>query len=432
MVRLYKASAATAAVSLLSASLIGCAGGNSAGGTGAAGSSNPSSAGGSDKPVELTFWDGAWNTNTAAIVKKFEEKYPNIKIKVQQNPDNGMSDKYLLALRQKNGPDLMNMAVDWITPFASTGGLLALDDLIQKDHVDLNDFYDGAIKVSKVNDKVYALPYRTETHGLIYNKKLFAAAGLDPEKGPENWGQVLEQAQKLTQGDVYGIALPGTNVGNMTTQLFNMIQSNGGSILNSDNTKSALTEPTALEMVKLYVELYTKYKVVPNSMLQNDGVANRNLFANDKAGMYMTGIYDVAPIKQANANAEMGVAMVPANKDRKTILGGWAVGITSESKHPEEAWKFIEFITQPDISAEYSVTFSSRKSAANNPKYQDPLAKPLIEALAYAQPLPPIPQWTQIKQIVFDHVQAALTGKNTPEEAMKQASAAIDELLANK
>ncbi|MCS7462903.1 ABC transporter substrate-binding protein [Paenibacillus doosanensis] len=424
MSNVKKSYAAAVAAMLLGTSLAGCSGANS--------SSGGAGAGGADKPVELTFWDAAWNTNTPAIVKKFEEKYPNIKIKVQQFPDNGMSDKYLLALKQKNGPDLMNMAVDWVTPFAATGGLAALDDHIKKDQVDLNDFYDGAVSVTKVNDKMYALPYRAETHGLIFNKKLFEAAGLDSSKGPENWNQVLDMAQKLTKGDAYGIALPGTNVGNVTTQLFNMIQSNGGSILNKDNTKSALTEPAAMEMVKLYVELFTKYKVVPNSMLQNDGVANRNLFTNDKVGMYMTGIYDLDPIKQANANAQMGVTMVPANKDRKTILGGWAVGIPAASKNQEAAWKFIQFITQPDISAEYSVTFSARKSAASNPKYQDPLVKPLLDALTYAQPLPQIPQWNQIKQIVFDQLQTALGGKATPEEAMNQASKAIDELLANK
>jgi multiple sugar transport system substrate-binding protein len=417
---------------MLGTALAGCGGTTGSSTPGTAGNSSPSPASGSDKPVELTYWDGAWNTNTAAIVKKFEEKYPNIKIKVQQFPDAGMSDKYLLSLKQKNGPDLMDMAVDWITPFATTGGLMPLDDFIKKDNVDLKDFYDGAISVAKLNDKVYALPYRTETHGLIYNKKLFSDAGIDPAKGPQNWTDVLNAAQKITKGDVYGFALPGTNVGNLTTQLFNMILSNGGSILNSDNTKSTLSEPAAVEMAKLYVELYSKYKVIPNSMLQNDNIADRNLFSNEKIGMYMTGIYDEDPIKKANANLQMGVAMVPANKDRKTVLGGWAVGVTTASKNPDAAWKFINFISQPDISAEYSVTFSSRKSAATNPKYQDPLTKPLLDALNFAQPLPQIPQWTQIKQIIFDNMQLALSAKATPEDAMKLASKAIDDLLSQK
>lgn len=417
-----KSCAALVSFMMLGTALAGCSGS----------SGSASGSGSSNKPVELTYWDATWNTTTAAIVKKFEEKNPDIKIKVQQFPDAGMSDKYLLALKQKNGPDLMNMAVDWVTPFATTGGLLPLDDYIKKDNVDLKDFYDGALAVTKVNDKMYGLPYRAETHGLIYNKKLFEAAGIDAAKGPENWNQVLEQAQKMTKGDTYGFAFPGTNVGNVTTQLFNMILSNGGSILNKENTKSTLTEPAALDMVKLYVEMFTKYKVIPNSMLQNDNVADRNLFTNEKVGMYMSGIYDLDPIKQANPKAQLGVAMVPANKDRKTILGGWAVGVTTASKHQEAAWKFINFITQPDISAEYSVTFSARKSAANNPKYQDPLVKPLLDALVYAQPLPQIPQWTQIKQIIFDNLQSALGGKTTPEEAMTQASKAIDDLLSKK
>ncbi|MCU6791788.1 ABC transporter substrate-binding protein [Paenibacillus sp. WQ 127069] len=416
--KMLKVNASVVVIAVLGTVLAGCG-------------SNSSSGSGNGK-VELTYWDGAWNTNTAAVVKKFEEKYPNIKVNVQQFPDAGMSDKYLLALKQKNGPDLMNIAVDWITPFATTGGLVPLNNQIQTDKVDLNDFYEGAISVAKLNDKVYALPYRTETHGLIFNKKLLDAAGVDSSKGPQNWADLLAAAQKVTKGDVHGFALPGTNVGNLTTQLFNMIMSNGGSILNSTNTKSTLTEPAAVEMAKLYVDLFSKYQVMPKSMLQNDNIADRNLFTNEKVGMYMSGIYDIAPIKQANSKVDMGVAMVPANKERKTVLGGWGVAITTASKHPEEAWKFINFITQPDISAEYSVTFSARKSAATNPKYQDPLTKPLLDALQYAQPLPQIPQWTQIKQIIFDNIQLALSGKSTVEEAMIQASKAIDELLAKK
>jgi multiple sugar transport system substrate-binding protein len=413
-----------AATVMLGTVLAGCGDKDSA-------SSSEGKGKGSDEQVTITYWDGAWNTNTAKIVEKFEEKYPNINIDVQQFPDNGMSDKYLLALKQGNGPDLVNMAVDWIHPFEATGGLLPLDDFIKEENVDLKDFYDGAITVATIEDKVYALPYRSETHGLIYNTELFSKEGIDSSKGPKDWTEVLEAAKKITKDDTFGMALPGTNLGNVTTQLFNMIQSNGGSVLNEDNTKSTLSQPEALEMAELYVDLYKKHKVVPNSMLQNDNVANRNLFANGKIGMYMSGIYDIEPIKQANANAKLGVAKIPANSDQKIILGGWAVGITKESENPEAAWKFLNFITQPDISAEYSVTFSSRKSAATNEKYQDPLSKAFLESLEYAEPLPQIPQWNQIKQIVFDQLQLALTDELSTEEAMKQASKSIDELLSN-
>jgi multiple sugar transport system substrate-binding protein len=236
----------------------------------------------------------------------------------------------------------------------------------------------------------------------------------------------------MAKGDVFGIGIPGTNFGNVTTQLFNLIQCNGGSILNADATKSALTEPAAVEMAKFYVELYTKNKVVPNSVLENDNVMNRNLFSSEKIGMFMSGFYDIDPIKKANPNLQFATGMVPANKERKTILAGWGTAITNSCKDAEAAWKFVNFISTPEISTRYSITFSSRKSAANDKKYQDPLVKPFIDALQYAQPLPQIPQLTQIKQIVFNQVQSALSGKITPEDAMKNASKEIDDLLAKK
>ncbi|WP_240415274.1 ABC transporter substrate-binding protein [Paenibacillus periandrae] len=421
MLNLKKLSVTGAAIGMLGSLLAGCGDNNAANGVSA------------DKKVELTFWDAAWNEAiTPGVIKEFESKNPNIKINAQYNPDNGMSDKYLIALKQKNGPDIININLDWVTPFATIGGLQALDSFIQTDKVDLTDFFDGSIQSAKVKDKIYTLPYRAETHGLLYNKKLFADAGIDAAKAPENWKQVLEDAQKITKGDVFGIGLVGTNFGNLTTQLFNMIQSNGGSILNADNTKSMLNEPAAVEMAKLYVELSTKHKVTPNSILQNDNIANRNLFSSGKIGMYMSGAYDVAPIKQANANIDLGIGMVPANQTRKTILSGWGTSITNSSKNPEAAWKFINFLATPEISTKYSITFSARKSAAKDPKYQVPQTKAFVDALAFAQPLPQIPELTQIKQIVFNQIQSSLSGKFTPEEAMKNASKEIDDLLAKK
>jgi multiple sugar transport system substrate-binding protein len=382
--------------------------------------------------VELTYWDAAWNEPiTPDIVKEFETKNPGIKIKVQYNPDNGMSDKYLIALKQKAGPDIVNLNLDWIAPYAAAGTLQPLDPYVKADQLDTQDFYAGAMSTATYGGKIYALPYRTETHGLFFNKTLFTASGLDSSLPLANWDQALAAAKKITKDGVFGIGIPGTNFGNVTTQLFNMILSNGGSILTEDHRKSALTEPAAVEMAEFFVSLY-KTKVAPGSVLENDNIVNRNLFTSKKIAMYMSGFYDIAPIKKADPALDFGTSMIPANKGRKTILAGWGTAVTSSSRHPEAAWKFVSYLASPEVSARYSITFSSRRSAAQNPKYQDPLVKPFIAALDYAQPLPQIPQLTQIKQIVFAALQGALAGKTTAAEAMKNASLEIDTLLAKQ
>ncbi|MBP1995985.1 ABC transporter substrate-binding protein [Paenibacillus eucommiae] len=380
--------------------------------------------------VELTYWDAAWNEPvTPGIIKEFEEQNPGIKIKTEFFPDNGMQDKYLVTLKNNSGPDVINIAADWTAPFATAGGLLPLDDFIAKDKVDLEDFWPGALKTIQVKGKIYALPYRSETLGIFYNKSLFEKAGIDTTKAPETWEQVLDDAKKLTKDGTFGFGLVGKQPGNLSMQLITMIRTFGGDVLNEDYTKSKLSEPEAIAAAQFYVDLYKTHKVTPDSTMENDNAASRNLFSTEKVAMFISGNYDIDPINKANPNIRFGTGMAPYSKERKTVLGGWNVAITASSKKQEAAWKFVNFIASPEISVKYSNTFSSRVSAASNEKYQDPLIKPFLEGLKYATPMPAIPQMTQIRKIIHDNLQKAMIENVSVEEMMKATSQEVDKLL---
>jgi len=386
--------------------------------------------GSAGKAVTLTYWDGAWNEPvTPDIIKQFEEQNKDIKIKVEFFPDNGMQDKYLVALRTQSGPDVINIAADWTTPFATVGGLLPLDDFIAKDNLDMNDFWPGALKTIQIKGKTYALPYRSETMGLFYNKGMFEKAGIDASKAPETWEQVLDAAKKTTKDGAFGYGLVGKQPGNLSMQLITMIRTFGGDVLNADFTKSRLNEPEAIAAAQFYVDLFKTHKVTPDSTMENDNAAARNLFSTEKVAMFMSGSYDLDAIKKANANLNIGSGMAPYSKERKTVLGGWNVAVTASTKQQEAAWKFVNFLASPEISVKYSNTFSSRKSAASNEKYADPLIQPFLEGLNYATPLPATPQLPQIRSIIHDNLQAALLGLTTAEEAMRKASDEVDKLL---
>jgi multiple sugar transport system substrate-binding protein len=392
--------------------------------------SSTANSGQSGQIVELTYWAPSWNEPFAPdIIKEFEEQNPGIKVNVEYFPSEGMNEKYLLALMNKTGPDIMDIAVDWTTPFASSGGLLVLDDYIARDNVDLDDFWPGALKTIRVDGKVYALPYRSETHGLFYNKTLFEQAGLDPD-GPKTWDDFLNAAQKITENGGIGFAMVGKLSGDLSYQLINFIRSFGGDVLNEDNTRSLFDQPEAIKAVQFYVDMY-KNKLTPDSTLSNVNTDNRNLFVSGNVGMFLSGVYDVDPIIQANPAFEFGAAMYPytPNIDRKLTLGGWNIVATSYTKYPEEAWKFINFIASPEISVRYSNTFSARKSSIDNPKYQDELIRPFVNMLEYGIPMPPVPQITQIRDILSNQVQQAMLGQVTVEEAMKAAAAEVNALL---
>ena len=379
--------------------------------------------------VTLNYWDASWKEElTPVLVDEFEEDNSDIKLNVEYFPWDGMHDKYLVALKSNSGPDAINIAVDWTIPFAVMDKLLNLDEFIKADKIELNDFYSGPLETATYNQKIYALPYRSETMGLFYNKSMFKEANL-PDRAPETWEELLEFSKALTKDDYYGFGLVGNEVNNLTAQLFMIIYSNNGRILSDDYKKSLLNQPEALEAVHFFVDLYTKHEVVPKSVLENNNTANRNLFANEKVAMFTSGNYDIGPIYNSNPDILMGTALVPEWKTRKTLLGGWNVAITSTCEDEKAAWKWIKFLASTEISPRYSFTFPARKSASKNEKYNDPELKPFLDALEYAYPLPQIGEMSQIKQIVYDQTLYALIGEKTVDKAMNEAVQKIDELL---
>lgn len=412
---------------IVGSALAGCASGSASNSQTSKSTTNTTSAA-SGPSGKIVMWDADWNkTVIPNLIKEFNKKYPNVTVDIQYFPDDGMSNKYLLALQQKNGPDVINMQLAWTPAFSLSGGLLDLTKYEADNN--LADFYPGALNACKVNDKIYGLPYRSETHGLIYNKDLFKAAGLDPEKAPSTWDEVLADAKKLTKGGVSGFALPGKNAGNMTYQLFNMIFSKGGEVFSSDSKKSMLDQTADLQMANYYVDMFTKEKVVPNSILQNDGVADRNLFTSGKVAMYMSGPYDLPTIQKANPKINIGTGMIPElGAGKKVILGGWSVAATSYTKNPDAAAALVNFLTSADASIVYSNTFSARKSTAAH--YADPLLQPFLKSLDYAQTLPAIPQLTQIQNTASEQLQGALAGTSSTDDAMKSITAKINDLLS--
>jgi len=384
--------------------------------------------------AELTLWDASWNeTITPGIIEKFNEKYPNIKVNVEFFPSDGMSDKYLTALMSGSGPDLLSINNEWVSTFATSNGLLNLDKYIEENNYDMSDFYEGAQKGVMFNDSVYALPYRAETHGFFYNKDLFEQVGYS--EMPGTWEEFLPIATAISEnsnGEISGIAIPGGEWGNTSYQLINMILCGGGSILNEDSTECTLDSPEVIKVAEFFVALHREYGVVPSSILENDNAAGRTLFSEEKVASYMSGAYDISTIQEANADINMATSLVPVfeGNERKTIFAGWSTAISAYSKNPDAAWLLAEFLSSPEISVDYSTTFSARKSMQTHEKYaNDPLLKNLAEAIQYGEPLPVIPQLTQIRQIMYEQIQLALSGDITAEEAMREATAQINDIL---
>ncbi len=381
----------------------------------------------SGKPVTIKFWDGNWQEAVWPEVEAiWNEEHPDIKIEAEFQADLA-NDKYMLALKNGTAPDVLSCALDWVTTFGNAGLLAPLDEYVAKDSLDVNQFVKGANDASTVNGKLYGLPFRSETYVMFYNKDILSAAGY--QTPPATWDEVKGAAAACTNGDVYGYGLCGTNYSNFSFQYITMLRSSGGDILNADNTASTLGSDVAIQTAQLYKDLAA---YAPASLLENDNIANRTLFASGKIAMYLSGIYDLAEIVKANPDLNFACTMVPTanGAERNTILGGWSVAVAESSKEKEAAWEFVKFLSRPDIAAIYTNTFTgTAEVAARYTDYPEEIIKPNADALQYANALPAVENIVGIRQAIMDNLQLMLSEDMSAEEASGLLDQATTKLL---
>lgn len=385
---------------------------------------------------EIVWWTPNWGQARAEeLAKKFEAANPDIKVKLEITVSDGLPTRILTALKSGAPPDLIEAQHGWVQGYAENNLVLPLDDVLAK--LDKADFVPAALEYDTWDGKLWGIPYRIETHAVIFNKGMFKAAGLDPDKPPQTWPELVEAAKKLTgkgaKGqDQYGFAITGGGeVGNTMFRSLPFIWMAGGSVISDDLTKATVNEPASVEGVKFYTDMFAELGVSPPSTLQNDGTANRKLFIAETVAMYQSGQFDINSIRKENPDIDIGVMMIPhpEGKDTAAVLGGWSFVIPKDAKNPDETKKFLEFLAQSENMGFFTDTFPARTSAMSLPRFDDPILASFKAMLPHGRRVPPEKNWVQIVQAYFDNIQTILLKEATPQEAMDAAAEEIQALL---
>lgn len=377
---------------------------------------------------EVLWWTPNWGEARAReLAVKFEAENPGITIKLEVTTSDGLPQRVLTALQSGAAPDIIEVQHGWVNGYAQNNLVLPLDDVIQE----REDYVPAALDYVSWDGKLWALPYRIETHAIIFNKGMWSAAGLDPAKPPQTWAELVSAGETLSKDGKFGFAITGGGeVGNTIFRSLPFIWMNGGGIVSDDVTKAIVNEPAAVEAVTFYTDFYKK-GISPDSTLENDGTANRRLFIAEAVAAYQSGQFDVPSIRKENPNVDVGVFMIPHPEGKETaaILGGWSFVVPKDAKNPEEAKKFLQFMTTSDSMGFFTDTFPARTSAMSLPRFDDPILSVFKQMLPYGRPVPIHKNWVQITQAYFDGIQRILLDEQTVQESMDQANEEIQALL---
>ncbi|PRH84785.1 ABC transporter substrate-binding protein [Labrys okinawensis] len=381
--------------------------------------------------VTLTLWSLDKDIQPAPnLVKAFNEQNNGIKIEYRLIQFDDVVTEAMRAYATGQAPDLIAVDNPEHALFSSRGAFLDLTDMIKASKIiKPENYFPGPLKSVEWQGKYYGVPKATNTIALYYNKDMFKAKGLDPNKPPQTWDELVEDARKLTDParNVYGLAFSAKANEEGTFQFLPWVQMGGGSYEN-------INADGAVKALQIWKTIIDEKLASPDTLTRGQWDST-GTFNSGNAAMAISGPWELDRMSQ-EAKFDWGVALLPVPKidsERSSAMGDFNWAIFSTSKHPAEAFKALEyFVSQDDKMFKNFGQLPARSDIAipqTGQPLKDAALKVFLEQLKYARPRGPHPQWPKISRAIQDAIQAALTGQMSPKEALDQAADKIRAVL---
>lgn len=364
------------------------------------------------------------------LIDDFNALDTDIKVEYRQIQFDDVVSEAMRAYSTGQAPDIIAVDNPEHALFASRGAFLDLTDLIEGSQVISTDnYFPGPLASTIWDGKNYGIPKATNTIALYYNKDMFAAKGLDPDKPPQTWEAFVEAARTLTDpaANVYGLTFSAKASEEGTFQFLPWAQMAGASYDNI-NTDGAVR---ALDIWKTIID---EKLASPDTLTRSQWDAT-GTFNSGNAAMAISGPWELDRMV-AEAKFDWGVTLLPvpeAGAERSSAMGDFNWAIFANSEHPQEAFEVLEyFVSQDDRMFADFGQLPARSDIAipetGEPK-KDAALKVFVEQLQYAKPRGPHPQWPKISKAIQDAIQAALTGQMSSRDALDQAAGKIKAVL---
>jgi multiple sugar transport system substrate-binding protein len=266
----------------------------------------------------FTLWVRSDGSNfMPRIVEAFNQSHED-KAELQIVPTAELVQKYATAAAGGAAPDALSLDLIYTPSFAAAGQLEDITDLARS-----LPYFDklspAHVKTGTYKDRIYGLPYSADSSVLIWNKKLFRQAGLDPDKGPTTWAEIAAAAEKVSAlgGDTKGFYFSGACGGCNIFTFTPLIWASGGDILTEDGAKATLDTPQMRDAIAFYRDMVKKGQV-PEGARTDTGANFFAAFARGNIGLAPSGAFAIGALNTQFPDIDYGVTFLPGK------TGGWS------------------------------------------------------------------------------------------------------------
>lgn len=391
--------------------------------------------------LQMTIWGGENDPVVyQARLDAFEAENPDITVELVYIPSD-YAQKVQTMIAGGTPPDVMQVAED-IHGFSSKGQLLSLNPFIEQHGVNLDERYgeNGLLEAYSWQGELYAMPDRGGTLILYYNKDMFDEAGIDYPTKEWTWDEFLNAAQAMTIEEDGETVQYGFAAGDWWPWWMSFIYQNGGRLIDS-NGQPTVNTPQVVEALQFYTDLMYEYEVAPTPEdFANLGVGTDPLFAQGKAAMITTGFWNVGAMQEVE-DINWDIAPIFQNEERATVAFGSGLAIVSDTEHPDEAFRLVEFMTSeegqmPIIEMKQDMPVNIK--ALNSETFQQtewsetPIRmETMAESAEAVFALPLIPEWNEMLDIFGDNLSEVFNGNAEVAPTVETIQAQLEDLLSD-
>ena len=377
-------------------------------------------------------------TELKVLAGQWNKANPTGKVTLAFNGGNDSAlQKTVAGFTAGNYPDVAYEYGSSAAQLARQPKLADLTSKVNAPGFDWSDFYPSERQAATVKGKVVGVPALVDNLSLVYNKKMFAAAGVAPPTSAWTWQDFRTAAAKLTKpsSHTYGWAYVNDGSEDTVWRYLAMLWQAGGDLLNSTNTKPAFDSPAGLAALTQLHDM----AVTDKSVYLDNGNGNYlNLFNSGKVAMLWTGPWDLSSI---NSNVSYGVTYLPGyHGDHETISGPDLYMLFDHSAgRADTAFKFVSWLTSAKVHLQFSIATGDlplRVSETKLPAYATFLKKYPQEKVFVANlnnvkhVRPNLTSYAEVSTAVGQMVQSVLLGQTQPAAALKSGSNAVTAALA--
>lgn len=392
------------------------------------------------RAVEIEYWQYTFKQRVDTIdelIVRFQKANPGITVKHVHVPYDNYRTRIGAAIPAGEGPDVTQLFYGWLDDYIKAKLLQPLPAATFKT-AEIDRDYFPFVQGMKVDGQYYALPTAVRALALFWNKKLFAEAGLDPNKPPATLAEFVEVARKLTKRDAAGNLLQAGAALEMSGQDHHwlregLIRQFGGTPYSADGKKVAYNSAAGAAALRWYTGMVTREKITEFGFLTDAVTA----FRSGKAGMTIDGSFRLGAF-DGQRGLDYGVAELPSHDGKQSNFASyWVNGITAKAKGEklEAAAKFLAFITTPEAMQLWMekvgelparVALAQTDAVKNHPKYG-----PFVRGLGYAVATDFVDETGQ-RKVFMDLVDRVSLKGTSPEEALSIAAAEEQKILDSR